>query len=520
MAVDWGPTEPLLARAETLAGAWSARARMSTTSGQERALLRLFGVSGLDRSGRPLAGEVVDRYLAGGHGRLAGGVVLPFAAGLLEYDLAPQALALDIAAGSIDLGLEAELLRDSGRRAAAEAEAARLAAAAIERIDANRTARRELLGLLGDPARPWIGLPLSETDLDAARPAIRRLVREGADLVRVTVPVGRELADRLHDAGVDVPDWRTDEAGGHGAVTSDSTPAGSQRGLSELRLIVDETAAERRSYVRLATMTPGLAAPEQAIVAAFERVDVVIADVVAEIVDGRVDPDRALADHAFANRFHRRAGSVVPGPLVVAPDLARGVPSDPGTRAGRGLALQLLGVALARRGGVAADLLVVGALPAWLIEERDGAARALAEVALRRALLPDHALAFEEPPVASGSAVAARWPYIVASALPYAGATALVLRDGASAAATGGSAMRAATSVGTEIARSTGPVSLQGVALDHARATLTAAQATLDQLADSGWRAVLGQAIEGPPSDRLGAGAVVERTESFDPFAD
>ena len=77
---DWGPTEPLLARAETLAGAWSARARMSTTSGQERALLRLFGVSGLDRSGRPLAGEVVDRYLAGGHGRLAGGVVLPFAA--------------------------------------------------------------------------------------------------------------------------------------------------------------------------------------------------------------------------------------------------------------------------------------------------------------------------------------------------------------------------------------------------------------------------------------------------------
>ncbi len=523
MAADWGPTEPLLARAETLAGAWSARARMSTTSGQERALLRLFGVSGLDRSSRPLAGEVVDRYLAGGHGRLAGGIVLPFAAALLEYDLTPQALALDIAAGSVDLGLEAELLRDSGRRAAAEAEAARLAAAAIERIDANRTARRELLDLLGDPSRPWIGLPLAETDLDAARPAIRRLVRDGADLVRVTVPVGRELADRLHDAGVDVPDWRTDEAGGHGSLTSDPTPAGSQRGLSELRLIVDETAAERRSYVRMATMTPGLAAPEQAIVAAFERVDVVMADVVAEIVEGRVDPDRALADHAFANRFHRRAGSVVvvgPGPLVVAPDLARGVPSDPATRAGRGLALQLLGVALARRGGVAADQLLVGALPAWLIEERDGAARAMAEVALRRALLPDHALAFEEPAAASGSVAAARWPYIMASALPYAGATALVLRDAAAAAVTGGTPVRAAASVGTEIAGSTGALRPQGVALDHARATLAAAQATLEHLADLGWRAVLGQAIEGPPRDRLGAGAVVERTESFDPFAD
>jgi hypothetical protein len=496
---------------------------MSTTSGQERALLRLFGVSGLDRSGRPLAGEVVDRYLAGARRRLAGGVILPFAAGLLEYDLTPQALALDIAAGSIDLSLEAELLRDSGRRAAAEAEAARLAAGALDRIDANRTARRELVDLLGDPSRPWIGLPLAETDLDAARPAIRRLVRDGADLVRVTVPVGRELADRLHDAGVDVPDWRTDEAGGHGAAASDPTPAGSQRGLSELRLIVDETAAERRSYVRLATVTPGLAAPEQAIVAAFERVDVVMADVVAEIVDGRIDPDRALADHAFANRFHRRAGSVVvvgPGPLVVAPDLARGVPSDPATRAGRGLALQLLGAALARHGGVGADQLVVGALPAWLIEEREPAARALAEVALRRALLPDHALVFEEPLAAAGSVAAARWPYIMAATLPYAGVTALVLREAAAAAASGGSPMRAATSVGTEVAGSTGPIRLRGVALDHARATVAAAQATLELLADVGWRAVLGQAIQGPPSDRLGAGLVVERTESFDPFAE
>src|SRR5437773_2724425 len=139
MTADWEPTEALLARVETLAGAWSARARTSTTAGQERALLRLFGVSGLDRMGRPLAGEVVDRYLSGGPGRLAGGVALPFAVALLEYDMTPQALALDVAAGSIDLALEAELLRDSGRRAAAEAEAARLVlGAASSRRDRGR----------------------------------------------------------------------------------------------------------------------------------------------------------------------------------------------------------------------------------------------------------------------------------------------------------------------------------------------------------------------------------------------
>ena len=198
-----------------------------------------------------MAGEVVARYLAGGASRLAGGVVLPFAAALIEYDLAPQALALEIASGTIDLALEAEVLRDFGRRAAAEAEAARLATGAIERIAANRTARRELLDLLGDAPRPWVGLPLAPSEIGEARTAIRDLVRDGADLVRITVPPGRELADRLHDAGVEVPGWRSYE---EIPPPGEPTPAGSQRGLASLRHVADEAAAERRSYVRLATV--------------------------------------------------------------------------------------------------------------------------------------------------------------------------------------------------------------------------------------------------------------------------
>ena len=97
MASDLGPLDRLTERAETLAGAWAARARASTTVGRERALLRMFGVSGLDAAGRPLAWAVVDRYLAGGHDRLGGGIVLPFAMALAEYDLDPQRLALDVA---------------------------------------------------------------------------------------------------------------------------------------------------------------------------------------------------------------------------------------------------------------------------------------------------------------------------------------------------------------------------------------------------------------------------------------
>ncbi len=117
----------LVELADTLAAAWGARASICTTVGQERANLRLLGVTGLDRAGRPLAGAAVDRYVGGRVDRLGAGITLPFAAALGEYDLGPQALALDVASGAVDLGLESEILHDSARREEVERLATRLA---------------------------------------------------------------------------------------------------------------------------------------------------------------------------------------------------------------------------------------------------------------------------------------------------------------------------------------------------------------------------------------------------------
>ncbi|HEU4672511.1 MAG TPA: hypothetical protein VFS32_06380, partial [Candidatus Limnocylindrales bacterium] len=73
MTAEGRIVDRLVERADVLAAAWSARARTSTTPGCERAMLRLVGVSDLDRAGRPLAWSVVDRYLAGHPERLPGG---------------------------------------------------------------------------------------------------------------------------------------------------------------------------------------------------------------------------------------------------------------------------------------------------------------------------------------------------------------------------------------------------------------------------------------------------------------
>lgn len=516
---DLGPLDRLRERSETLAGAWAARARGSTTVGRERALLRLFGVGGLDAAGRPLAWAAVDRYFAGGRDRLGGGVLLPFAMGLVEYDLAAQRLALDVASGAVDLGLEAELLREPDRRAAAEQEARRLAGLAFDQVDANRTARRELLGVLGDRGRPWVGTTISDPEIDLALDEARRALDSGADILRVEMPIGRELSDRLRDAGVEPPVWQPDP-GRTVPLEAERAPTGSQRALASLRRHLDELAAQRRAYVRIATSPPALGGPESAVVAAFERVDVAESDPMVEIVAGRVAPERALADHAFAHALLARAGVVVAisaGPLVVAPDLARGMPSDPATRAGRALALQLLSVAVARGNGVPPEQLLVGSLPPWLGGESEPAARALAEVALRRLLMPDLGLAFEEPPGDARPASDA-WEAIVAAVAPGGPATSLILLAPAADATRRIGRARVGAAVSAQLAAARDPAALAGVALDHARATAAAALLTLERLADEGWRAVLGDPPDGADRVRLGADAVAERTEAFDPF--
>jgi len=518
--------------ARGVAAAWAPRTLAATTLGRERAILRLFGVGGLDRAGMPLAGAVVDRYVAGAPDRLARGVTLPFAMALVEYDEPIQELAIDVAAGHVDLAMEAELLAEPKHRTMAQAAAADLAERAMDRIDANRTARHDLIAVLSDPPRPWISTAATEPEARAAAVEAGDLVRAGFDVIRVEVPMGRELHGLLEESGIEFERWRPrpasardGRAGGRRDIVDtslvDLAPSGSQRGLAFIRSTIDEIAADRRAYVRLASAAPPLAAPEQAVVAAFERVDLVVADVMAEIVASGVDPDRALADHAFAATIHARAGTLVlvgPGPLVVGPDLAAGIPASTATRSGRALALQLLGIHMARAAGLAADQIVAGAVPTWLAEERLGPAFALAEVVIRRRLLPEHPLSLSVLTTAGEAGVSA---LAIAAGIAPADDHACVLHVAAPGhdRAVAASSARAALAVGATLAHSRIGAALGGVALDHAHETVRAAIRALDGLQSDGWQSILGREFDDPDRRRFGADAVTERRDSNDPFA-
>jgi hypothetical protein len=76
---------------------------------------------------------------------------------------------------------------------------------------------------------------------------------------------------------------------------------------------------------------------------------------------------------------------------------------------------------------------------------------------------------------------------------------------------------RSAAAVASDVAAATGPGSLTGTALEHARGMVHVATETLERLADDGWRAVAGDAARELNGSRR-IETVAERTDSFDPF--
>ena len=513
--------------AADLAAGMSARARRSATIAQERAVLRMLGVDGLDRAGRPLAASLAERYCGSDPQRLARGVLLPFVVATLEYDLPARDLALDGASGAIDLGLEAELLERPDRLAAATKTAAKLLAAAMARFDANRTAAREMREVLGRPDEPWLGAAVQAPEVAAAAAEAGSLVRSGAGLLQIRVPASWEFAEARRLAGLETP-GRFDAAAVSGAEPrrrasrperpngrapaepEELVPAGSQRGLATVRRAADEAAAERRRYAALMTVTSAFAAPEQAVVAAFERIDFVRADPIREIVEDNVYPDRAIADHSFAHRLQARAGSCVvvgPGPLALGADLASGIPADATTRAGRALALQALGVELALADGLPADKLLLGAVPDWIVGEAESSA-ILVQAWLRRALFPDHRLVLD----GSTAWLTSRSGFAATVAAMAGARVSLVVEPELSGDVSGAASELAAAAATAEAVRTTlGGESIHADGAHLASRTLRDAATALRGLAAEGWESLLGPA-GGTDEELLGGSAVVERT--------
>ncbi|MFE2422741.1 lysine 5,6-aminomutase subunit alpha TIM-barrel domain-containing protein [Streptomyces hokutonensis] len=265
-------------------------ARSHTTVAVERAALRLAGLSGADAEGIPWANRLVDavRDQVG----LEHGVALPVwhalrtGAGRDLTDLAARATARDVSFR----------LPEGDEAAAAVRTARRAMAGGLAVIDTRRRERERLVSQWGGTRGPLVYLIVATGDIHEDIRQASAAARGGADVIAVIRSTGQSLLDY-------VPHGATRE--GYAGTYA------TQENFRLMRAALDEVSAELGRYVRLTNYASGLCMPEIAVLAGFERLDMMLNDSMYGILFRDINPVRTFVDQRFSRQLHARAGIVI-----------------------------------------------------------------------------------------------------------------------------------------------------------------------------------------------------------------
>lgn len=289
LGLDWTRVDRARATAGRIADSIQGFIDGHTTDSVERAVLRLYGVDGVDEAQIPLPNRVVEEVSRAG--LLPLGVArLMGAACELGADT-PQQAAEAIVAGSLDVHSLAAV--DIER---ATARALALTEVGVERITAQRERRLDLCRRL--PMNPGTELYLIVAtgnifeDIDQAKAA----ARQGADIVAVIRTTGQSLLDY-------VPFGATREGFGGTYAT--------QENFRLMREALDEVGEDLGRYIQLVNYASGLCMPEISAMGAFERLDMLLNDSMYGILFRDINMRRTFVDQSFSRMINAYAGAVI-----------------------------------------------------------------------------------------------------------------------------------------------------------------------------------------------------------------
>jgi beta-lysine 5,6-aminomutase alpha subunit len=258
-----------------------------TTDSTERATLRLLGISGVNAVDVPLVNIVVEQARS----LLQGGVVRPLVDMMLNTGMSAQEVAEGVAAGELRLS---EV--PSERRSDVEQAALTLAQEAVNRIDAVRQRRNELVGELGEPLKPYVYVIVATGDIREDAVQAKAAARAGADVIAVIRTTAQSLLDF-------VPYGETTEGFGGTYAT--------QENFRLMRIALDEVGEELGRYIRLCNYASGLCMPEIAVMGALERLDMMLNDSMYGIIFRNINMERTFVDQYLARLVNARAGIII-----------------------------------------------------------------------------------------------------------------------------------------------------------------------------------------------------------------
>jgi len=266
-------------------------ARTHTTVSVERATLRLAGLRGADHERVPWVNHLLDAVSA--QVGIEHGAALPVWDALRRGE-APDLLTLAQKASARGVRFR---VPDGAERAPVHAAATDAVRPGMERLDASRRARQEMVERCGDPPqRPWIYLIVATGDIYEDIPQAVAAARDGADVIAVIRSTGQSLLDY-------VPEGPTREGFAGTYATQDN--------FALMRRALDEVSKELGRYIRLTNYASGLCMPEIAALAGLERLDMMLNDSMYGILFRDINPVRTFVDQRFSRQVHARAGIII-----------------------------------------------------------------------------------------------------------------------------------------------------------------------------------------------------------------
>ena len=258
-----------------------------TTTTVERATLRLLGIDGVDGNGVPLPNRVVNHLQE--QGILQHGAATAVAAAMSERGCSAQQVAQAVVDGELTL---VRAKNDAAARESAQS----LAAAACQKIAAQRALREERIKTLGEGPTPWLYLIVATGNIHEDVIQARAAAEQGADIIAVIRSTGQSLLDY-------VPFGATTEGFGGTYAT--------QENFRLMRAALDEVGAKVGRYIRLTNYCSGLCMPEIAAMGALERLDVMLNDSMYGIIFRDINMQRTFVDQFFSRMVNAFAGVII-----------------------------------------------------------------------------------------------------------------------------------------------------------------------------------------------------------------
>ncbi|MDB9786635.1 lysine 5,6-aminomutase subunit alpha [Bacteriovoracaceae bacterium] len=260
-----------------------------STDSIERAVLRLFGVDGIDSSDSPIPNSVVSLYHE--QGLIKNGISRYIAAACLHTKRDPQQTCQLIIDKSISLDYTTEFSEDLIEKKMHE-----MGTQAVEKLEQSSNLKRDKQSKTPQGPMPWKYLIVATGNIYEDRTQAISAVESGADIIAVIRSTAQSLLDYI-------PYGATTEGFGGTYAT--------QENFKIMRQALDEIGAKKNRYIQLVNYSSGLCMAEIAACAALENLDMLLNDSMYGILFRDINSRRTLIDQHFSRLICSKANIII-----------------------------------------------------------------------------------------------------------------------------------------------------------------------------------------------------------------